>query len=139
MVVLPGNVGVDCTLQPRFANLPQQGCTEARPVERSGTEGDQGFVSRLRVRVLVHVGNPLREHRQSATCLLKLTQGLPLAMEDGEGRGMERIASLEPCSQELPRLRIRRCTIDRSPLRRELVTSFEAPVRIGFRYRLADS
>src|SRR5690606_23079170 len=57
-------------------------------------------------------------------------QCLPLALEDGQGRGMERVASFEARLQELAGLLLGGGRIHRGPLRWKLRASLEAPVGI---------
>src|SRR5688572_2919877 len=88
-------VGIDRRNEPRLTELPQNHAAESGLGEGRRAERDERLGARLTVTVLGRKRDPLRQHRQSATRLLVLRQGLPLALEHRQRGGVERVAGLE--------------------------------------------
>ncbi len=116
--VLAGDVGVDRRQKAGLAELSENNPAKLRNVQRRRAKRDQGLAAGLLEGVAVGPGDPLGEHRQGAAGLLVLWQRLPLALEDREGRRMERVARVETLAEQLPRGRLGRRGVDGGPLRR---------------------
>src|SRR5450830_1782054 len=101
MRMVPRYVGVDRGYEARLPELAQDYAAERGLTEGRRAEGNQGFSAGLLKAVPRRDGNPLGQHRERATSLLVLRQGLPLTLEDRERRRMERIACLEARAQKV--------------------------------------
>ena len=124
------DVGVDGGVEPRLAELPEERRAELGRLERRRAERDQRLPPRLPELLARRPRNPARQHRQRAARLLELAERAPLPLEDRQGRGMERVARLEPPAQEVARLRAAGRRVDRRPLGRQPGAPFEAPVGV---------
>jgi hypothetical protein len=79
--LLACNVCVNCGHETRLTELPKHNAPEAHVRTRRRPKRDERLSARLPKAVLSGDRDPLRQHRQRATCLLILRQRLPLPLE----------------------------------------------------------
>jgi hypothetical protein len=94
-----------------LADLPKYDGAKFCDVEGRRAQGDQGLAVGF-VEVLTRCpGNPPRQHRKRAACLLELRQGAPFSLEHRKRGRVERITGFKPTTQEIPRLAARRSRV----------------------------
>src|SRR5437867_956044 len=102
VTVIVREIRLDGMKEARLPELAEDHGAELWDFQWRRAQSNQRFAPRSLIPVPVRPGDPLRQHRKGAASLLVLRQSLPLALEHGEGRRMERIAGFKSGPQKVP-------------------------------------